>query len=155
MNIGIFLVINFIVAFISDIFLRILSINYNIITSLKPYFRSISITESCLYASIIIEIALIITIFFSKFINGFMIPNNNIELISFSFLAFIIGYVIDILIYKTRLFSNLDLYYKENGAGFWGSMAFVFSILISYSIIQILIPLFSLRELIPRVNLLQ
>ena len=142
MNIGIFLVINFIVAFISDIFLRILSINYNIISSLKPYFKSISIIESCLYASIIIDIALIITIFFSKFINGFMIPNNYIELIRFSFLAFIIGYIIDILIYKIRLFSNLDLYYKEYGAGFWGSISFVFSILISYSIFKILIPLF-------------
>lgn len=142
MNIYIFLVINFIVSFISDIFLRVLSINYNIITSLKPYFRSITIIESCLYASIIIEIALIITIFFSKFINGFIIPNNNIELLRFSLLAFIIGYIIDILIYKTRLFNNLDLYYKENGAGFWGSMAFVFSILISYYITQILNPCF-------------
>jgi len=136
-----FLFIIFIVSFISDVFLRDLSTNFNIITSLKPYFNSMSIIESCLYASLIIEIALIITIIFSIFIFGFMIPNNNIELIKFSFLALIMGYIIDIFIYKTNMFNSLKLYYKEYGAGIWGSLAFIFSILISYFIQKQIIPL--------------
>jgi len=136
-----FLFINFIISFIADIFLRDLSTNFNIITSLKPYFNSMSIIESCLYASLIIEIALIITIIFSIFIFGFMIPNNNTDLIKFSFLALIMGYIIDIFIYKTNMFSSLKLYYKEYGAGIWGSLAFIFSILISYFIQKQIIPL--------------
>ena len=62
---------------------------------------------------------------------GFYIPHNITELIKFIGIAFPLGYVIDIIIDKLKIFGNdLNLYYKTAGAGLWGALAFVFSIII-------------------------
>jgi hypothetical protein len=142
MKVIIFIVIVFIVSALSDILLNILSKNqlikeYNlkIILSLKPYFKNKSMIQSAVYAAITIIVALLINMLISKNIFGFWVPRNNIELIKFLSIAFPLGYVIDIMIDKFKIFgSSLDLYYKVAGAGLWGALAFVFSIIISYII---------------------
>ena len=49
------------------------------------------------------------------------------------------GRIIDILIDEVKLFGNsLDKYYKEAGAGFWGAMAFIFSIIISLILLKLM-----------------
>jgi hypothetical protein len=66
---------------------------------------------------------------------GFYIPHNNNELIKFIGIAFPLGYAVDIIIDRFKIFGNdLELYYKIAGAGLWGALAFVFSIIISYLI---------------------
>ena len=148
MNYYTFIFINFIVSFISDIVLNDLA-NLKqtkyispIITSLKPYFKNKFIIESGFYAALTICLSLIFTTYINKLIFNFYIPNNNIELIKFIILAFIIGYIIDILIDKTDLFGkSLHPYYKIAGSGFWGAIAFVFSIKISYIIQKFLLPI--------------
>ena len=66
----------------------------------------------------------------SKNIFGFYVPLSNNELIKFLCIAFPLGYIIDIIIYKLNIFGKtLDLYYKIAGAGLWGALAFVFSII--------------------------
>jgi len=140
MKVMIFIIIVFIVSAISDILLNLLSKNqltkeYNlrIILSLKPYFKNKSMIESAVYAGITIIVALLINMLISKSILGFYIPRNNSELIKFICIAFPLGYIIDIMIDKFKIFgSSLDLYYKVAGAGLWGALAFVFSIIISY-----------------------
>lgn len=140
MKVIIFIIIVFIVSALSDILLNVLSRNslikdYNlkIILSLKPYFKNKSMIQSAVYAGITIIVALLINMLISKNLLGFYIPNNNTELIKFICIAFPLGYIIDILIDKMKIFGNdLDLYYKVAGAGFWGALAFVFSIIISY-----------------------
>ena len=142
MKVIIFIIIVFIVSALSDILLNLLSRNsltkdYNlrIILSLKPYFKNKSMIQSAVYAGITIIIALLINILISKSILGFYVPRNNIELIKFICIAFPLGYAIDIMIDKFKIFgSTLDLYYKAAGAGLWGALAFVFSIIISYLI---------------------
>ena len=137
-----FIIIVFIVSALSDILLNFLSRNpltqkYNlkIILSLKPYFKNKSIIQSAIYAGITIIIALLINMLISKTIFGFYVPRNNSELIKFICIAFPLGYIIDIMIDKFKIFgSSLDLYYKAAGAGLWGALAFVFSIIISYLI---------------------
>ena len=138
----IFIIIVFIVSALSDILLNLLSKNkltkeYNlkIILSLKPYFKNKSMIESAVYAGITIIVALLINMLISKNIFGFCIPRNNNELLKFIIIAFPLGYIIDIMIDKFKIFGNsLDLYYKVAGAGLWGALAFVFSIIISYFI---------------------
>jgi len=135
-----FIIIVFIVSALSDIVLNLLSRNsltkdYNlrIILSLKPYFKNKSIIQSAVYAGITIVVALLINILISKFLLDFYIPHNNTELIKFIGIAFPLGYIIDIIIDRFKIFGNdLDLYYKVAGAGLWGALAFVFSIIISY-----------------------
>lgn len=140
MEVIIFIIINFIVSALSDVSLNLLTRNsltkdYNlkIILSLRPYFKNKSMIECAVYAGITIVVALLINMLISKKLLGFYIPHNNTELIKFIGIAFPLGYVIDIIIDKLKIFGNdLDLYYKTAGAGLWGALAFVFSIIISY-----------------------
>jgi hypothetical protein len=142
MKVIIFIIIIFIISALSDIILNFLSRNslikkydLKIILSLIPYFKNKSIIRSAIYAGLTIVVALLINILISKNIFGFYIPSNNNELIKFICLAFPLGYAIDIIIDKFKIFGNdLDLYYKVAGAGLWGALAFVFSIIISYII---------------------
>ena len=137
-----FIIINFIISAFSDIILNFLSKssiaksnNLKIIMSLKPYFKNKSIIQSAIYAGITIIIALLIVMLMSKSIFNFYVPKNNNELFKFIAIAFPLGYVVDIFIDKLKIFGNeLDLYYKVAGAGFWGALSFVFSIIISYYI---------------------
>jgi len=136
-----FLFINFVVAFISDIILNDLSSNYGIIKSLKPYFYKQSIVISGLAASLTIEFALLITIVIYYLIRKTTIPRNNKELLYFLSLAFIIGYITDIVIYKKKIFGNrLDKYYEEYGSGLWGALSLIFSIILSYIIQKKILP---------------
>lgn len=136
----IFVFINFIVSAISDIFLNLLTRkpfstfhNSEIILSLKPYFKNKSILQSSIYAGLTVVIALLVNMVLSKNITGIIVPQNNSELLKFLLIAFPLGYIIDIIINKYHLFGNdLDLYYRVAGAGLWGSLAFLFSIIISY-----------------------
>ena len=134
-NIIVFLSLNFVVSFMSDIVLNDLSMHFNIIKSLQPYFYKQSIIKSAVIAGTTILVALLINMVFSYFLLKFIIPNNLINLIEFCILAFFVGYILDIFIYKMQIFGNrLNDYYKTLGAGFWGAIAFVFSITISYFI---------------------
>ena len=127
----IFLFLNFCVAFASDIVLNDLSTHFNIIKTLQPYFQNESILKCALDAGITVSVGIIITIFFSYFLFGFLTPNTFVQLIYFCIIGFLIGYILDILIYKFNVFDNrLNAYYKEFGAGLWGAIAFLFSIII-------------------------
>jgi Cu/Ag efflux pump CusA len=91
-------------------------------------------------AGLTILFALLLTMFISYFILGFVLPQTSKNLMSFCILAFMIGYIIDKVIYIEHIFGNrLNAYYKEYGAGFWGATAFLFSIIISYSIQKIIL----------------
>jgi len=126
---------NFAVSFMSDIILNDLSTNFNIVNSLQPYFYKQSIIKCAFDAGFTVLFALVINMIFSYFLFGFIIPNNFTNLIYFCVLAFFIGYIMDILIYKLKVFGDrLNVYYKKLGAGFWGALAFVFSIVISFFI---------------------
>ena len=134
-SIIVFVFFNFAVSFISDIILNDLSTHFNIVTSLQPYFYKQSIIKCAFDAGLTVLFALVINMIFSYFLFGFIIPNNFTNLIYFCVLAFFIGYIMDILIYKFKVFGDrLNVYYKKLGAGFWGALAFVFSIVISFFI---------------------
>jgi hypothetical protein len=131
----IFMFLNFAISFMSDIMLNYLSTNFNIVKSLQSYFYKQSIIKCAVDAGLTVLFALIINMIFSYFLFGFGMPNNVTQLIQFCMLAFLIGYVFDILIYKFKIFGErLNVYYKTLGAGFWGGIAFVFSIVVSYFI---------------------
>jgi hypothetical protein len=137
----IFMFLNFAISFMSDIMLNYLSTNFNIVKSLQSYFYKQSIIKCAVDAGLTVLFALIINMIFSYFLFGFLIPNNFTNLIHFCMLAFLIGYVLDILIYKFKIFGErLNVYYKTLGAGFWGGLAFVFSIVVSYFIQKYLKP---------------
>ena len=123
-----FTLLNFCVSFFSDIVLNDLNI-----PSLEPYFRNQSIIKCAFDAGITVVVGVLITMFFSYYLFGFVVPTRLKQLMYFCILAFLIGCILDIFIYKLNVFGNrLDNYYKTYGAGLLGGGAFVFSILISY-----------------------
>ena len=129
----IFLFLNFCVAFASDIILNDLSTHFNIIKSLQSYFQNESILKCALDAGITVSVGIVITMLFSYLLFGFLSPNTFVQLIYFCIIGFLIGYILDIFIYKFNVFGNrLNAYYKAFGAGLWGAIAFIFSIIISY-----------------------
>lgn len=138
----VFILIIFIVAFISDIVLNDLTMYYKRITSLQSYFHEHSILECALSSAITVIFALLITMVVSYILYGFHTPNNLNHLIKFSILAFCLGYIIDVIIENQKLFGNrLDDYYNQVGSGVWSAITFVFYIRISYILQKYLIPL--------------
>ena len=139
---GLFIILNFIISAISDIGLNILSrlsISPDAVRALKPYFQSHSLLVSAGYAGITVVTVLIITMLISKLVFKFLYPKNVKELALCILLAAPIGYVADLIIYYFQLFgTSLNDYYKKAGVGFWGSAAFVFSIIFSFLISKIL-----------------
>jgi hypothetical protein len=135
-----FFFINFMVSFISDIVLNDLStergqklFNSEIIKSLRPYFNKNFILQSGIYAGLTVVITLgILSAITYNFFN-ILYPTNNKELAIYCSISFALGYLVDYIIFKTKLLGKeLDPYYKKARAGFWGAIAFVFSIIISY-----------------------
>ena len=146
-----FVFINFVVSFISDIVLNDLSnppqpfiFNSEIINSLQTYFKNKSIIVAGIYAGITICLSLLLVCFISELLFRFYVPNNLYELLLFCGLAFPIGFLIDIVIDKLNIFGkSLQPYYKIAGSGLWGAIAFIFSIVISYSLQKYVVPLLS------------
>ena len=135
-NLYTFIFINFIVSFISDIILNDLSqssyINSPIIKSLQPYFNKKSIVEAAFYAGLTVVLTLIPILILHKY----LLPIFDIpELLLLIILGFIIGYIIDIFIEKIDIFGpTLHKYYTLAGSGFYGALAIIFSIIVSYYI---------------------
>jgi hypothetical protein len=88
-------------------------------------------------AGLTIVVAILVTMFLSFFLFKFAHPVTFNQLGRFLLLAFPIGYVMDVVIYKTDLFGpTLRPFYHIAGAGFWGAAAFIFSILMTFAIIK-------------------
>jgi len=132
-----FIVVHFLVGCASDIALNDLTNYYDIpiLKSLKPYFYKESIVKSSLAAGLTISMALFLNMLVSYLTLGIIKPRNLTELTYFSMIGFCLAYLIDIAIDRFKIFGDrLDTYYKEVGAGFWGAMAYLFSLIVSYFI---------------------
>ena len=145
MKLATFAFINFMVGFISDLVLNDLSRSYpphTTIGSLRTYFKRKSIVEAAVYAGITIVTALAITVVITKYMYGIVVPDNMTSLFYFSLLGYGVGYMLDVIIDKMKIFGDsLDPYYEIAGSGHWGAIAFIFSVVLSYIIQKIIIPL--------------
>ena len=139
-----FYLINFFVAFFSDIILNDLSKRHfsEIIRSLRPYFREHSILIAGLYAAITVLLCiLVVSLILYKLLNVTH-PTNLKEIFYFAILSFCVGFIADILIDKLNIFgSTLKSYYLIAGAGKWGGLAIMFSVVLSYIIQKYLLPI--------------
>jgi hypothetical protein len=136
----IFILFNFIVSGFSDIILNILShLKFSpiAIRALKSYFDKQSVSISAIYAGLTVISVLLLTMLISKLLFKFNYPKNIIQLILFICLAAPLGYLADYIIYYFQFFgTSLNEYYKQAGVGFWGSTAFIFSILFSFILMK-------------------
>jgi hypothetical protein len=142
-----FVLINFCVAYVSDNVLNDLSKYSKIkaLTSLALYFKNKSIVLAGIYAGLTVVFATVILIVLNKQIFNSYIPNTNSHIFSsskiivysiFFTMAYIIGYALDIFIYKMNVFDHLKPFYDEVGAGNGGALSFLFSLVVSLGVLK-------------------
>jgi hypothetical protein len=132
-NESLFLVFNALVGFFSDIVLNIIAKHdiYKPITTLRPYFENKTMFQAASYALLTVVIIVgIIMKLFQIFYNKYL-PETKEEYVIYFILTFIIGYIGDIVIYKLNIFPRLKTYYQVVGKGLWGSLAILFSVVLS------------------------
>ena len=143
-----FIIINFCVAYVSDNVLNDLS-KYSKIkafTSLSSYFKKKSIVGAGIYAGLTVAVATIILMILYKIIFNTYLPNTKSHhlfsstfMVYFIFfiLAYCIGYALDILIYRMNVFDDLEPFYNEMGAGNCGALSFLFSLILSFGLLNL------------------
>lgn len=143
-----FIIINFCVAYVSDNVLNDLS-KYSKIkafTSLSPYFKKKSIVGAGIYAGLTVAAATIILMTLYKIIFNTYLPNTNLHhlfsstfIVYFIFfiLAYFIGYALDVFIYRMNVFDDLEPFYSEVGAGNGGALSFIFSLTLSFGVLNL------------------
>ena len=55
----------------------------------------------------------------------------------FFILAYFIGYALDVLIYRMNVFDDLEPFYNEMGAGNGGALSFIFSLTLSFGLLNL------------------
>ena len=93
-NITTFVFVNFLVSATADIVLNDISNYYNLLPSLKPYFREKSILFAALLAGLTIVGATLLLLPLSKLLFGFYVAKTFKQLIMFLALSYPIGFVI-------------------------------------------------------------
>jgi len=144
---GFILLLYFIISFFSDLVLNYLSRQSyapDTVKALEFYFERKEIKSAVWRAIIsgvnagltIVGVLLIVMVLYHSVTNHWH-PTTPKQLFSFLLLAFPIGWAADVFIYKTQLFGpSLNPYYKIAGAGLWGALAFIFSILVVYFLLK-------------------
>ena len=133
-----FVLINFCVAYVSDNVLNDLSKYSNIkaFSSLAPYFKNKSIVVAGIYAGLTVAIATIALMILYRMIFYVYLPNAPSTYVVFFVMAYAIGYALDVFIYKMNIFNNLQPFYNEVGAGNGGALSFLFSLVVSFGLLQ-------------------
>jgi hypothetical protein len=140
MKLSIFILVAFVVGFICDVVLNDLSRRTKLFSSLKPYYDSESITKLAIYSGIIISVAtIILMLLFFMFFKKYL-PTNKFEILIFFLIAYIWGYILDVVIDRTELFGKLlKPFYKEFGSGNSGAIAFIFALVLSLFIFKVVL----------------
>jgi hypothetical protein len=143
-----FIIINFCVAYVSDNVLNDLS-KYSKIkafTSLSSYFKKKSIVGAGIYAGLTVAVATIILMILYNIIFNTYLPNTKshhlfsstfIVYFIFFIVAYFIGYALDVLIYRMNVFDDLQPFYTEVGAGNGGALSFLFSLILSFGLLNL------------------
>ena len=143
-----FVIINFCVAYVSDNVLNDLSKYSNIkaFKSLLPYFRKKTIVGAGIYAGLTIAIAtILLMILYNAIFNSYLPNTSSFNFSSSTFMAYFIffiiayfiGYALDVFIYRMNVFDNLEPFYKEVGAGNGGALSFIFSLTLSFGLLNL------------------
>tara|TARA_Y100001958_G_C21126049_1_gene468765 strand:- start:478 stop:915 length:438 start_codon:yes stop_codon:yes gene_type:complete len=129
---NLFLLLNFIIGFYSDILINILTKNnISYLKSLKPYFNNKSVLKAALYAGITVLIIVYIIMKIYDYYYDKELPESKKEYLIYLLLTFIVGFISDIIINRINLFPKLKTYYKNVGEGLWGGIAILFSVILS------------------------
>ena len=143
-----FVIINFCVAYVSDNVLNDLS-KYSKIKAFKsllPYFKKKTTVGAGIYAGLTIVVAtILLMILYNAIFNSYLPNTSSFNFSSSTFMvyfiffiiAYFIGYALDVFIYKMNVFDDLEQFYKEVGAGNGGALSFIFSLTLSFGLLNL------------------
>jgi Cu-Zn family superoxide dismutase len=139
-----FILANFIVAALADVTLNAWSHLRTApasVRSLQTYFAQHTPLTAALYAGLTVIVVLILAMIGSYFLFGFAVPMlHPVMLVKFLGLALILGYAADVIIAQMELFGpSLRSYYRTVGAGLWGGLALVISVIVSIVVLRFLV----------------
>ena len=135
-----FIIINFCVSYVSDNVLSDLSkyTHVKAFTSLAPYFKNKPIVLAGIYAGITVAFATTLLLLFNRLFLNTYLPTTNSEFAATILIAYVIGYLLDVFIYKMNIFDNLEPFYKIVGAGNGGALSFIFSLIVSFITLHVI-----------------
>lgn len=135
-----FIIINFCVSYVSDNVLNDLSkyTHVKAFTSLAPYFKNKSIVIAGIYAGITVAFATTLLLLFNRLFLNTYLPTTNSGFAATILIAYVIGYALDVFIYKMNIFDNLQPFYEIVGAGNGGALSFIFSLIVSFITLQVI-----------------
>jgi magnesium-transporting ATPase (P-type) len=152
-----FIIINFCAAYVSDNVLNDLS-KYSKVKafkSLSPYFKKKSIVGAGIYAGFTVAVATIMLMILYKIVFNTYLPNTSLFKYSsstfmvyfiFFVIAYFIGYAMDVFIHRMNVFDGLQSFYNEVGAGNGGALSFLFSLVVSFVLLQMVMYLTDSRN---------
>jgi hypothetical protein len=111
--------------------------NIKAFSSLAPYFKNKSIVVAGIYAGLTVAIATLALMLLYRMIFNVYLPNAPSTYFVFFVMAYAIGYALDVFIYKMNIFNNLQPFYNEVGAGNGGALSFLFSLSLSFGLLNL------------------
>jgi hypothetical protein len=114
--------------------------------SLLPYFKKKTIVGAGIYAGLTIAVAtILLMILYNAIFNSYLPNTSSFKFSSsasmayfiFFIIAYFIGYALDVFIYKMNVFDGLQTFYKEVGSGNGGALSFIFSLTLSFGLLNL------------------
>ena len=96
-----------------------------------------SIVVAGVYAGLTVAIATLALMILYRMIFNVYLPNAPSTYFVVFVMAYAIGYALDVFIYKMNIFNNLQPFYNEVGAGNGGALSFLFSLAVSFGLLNL------------------
>lgn len=139
MEFGTAVFLNAIVSATADVCLNDLSRHHDF-AKLMPYFRTKSIVQAASISAATVGLAACLVLAVQDALFGRPLPTTWQQTLAFASLAFVLGFVLDVLIDKFNIFKDLKQFYRHNGSGFWGGLSLLVSMLLSLLLQRLVLP---------------
>ena len=145
-RVGTALLLNGLTAAVADVALNDLSRHHDLarrlaLTELKPYFARHGILQAASYAAITVVLGAAVVLASTRLLFGFDVPTSSARQVAACLcVSFVVGWLMDVAIFRMRVFPGLDAYYARHGAGFWGAASLVVSMSISLLVQGVVLP---------------
>lgn len=115
---------NGIAAAVADVALNDMSRHSNF-AHLRTYFEKRGILHAAAYAAVTVMVGAGAVLVATQLAFGYSIPSSLLEVSLTLAISFAIGYAMDVAIERTKLFRDLETYYRVHGSGTWGGLSLV------------------------------
>lgn len=125
---------------VADVALNDLS-RSNDVAKLRAYFAQHSILGAAAAAGLTTAVGAVAVLLATELCCGYAVPSGPLQVIGTLGVSFALGWVMDVVIERLRLFAHLEAYYAAYGAGVWGGLSLVVSMSVAMAAQAYVLPL--------------